>query len=66
LVEEGGTTAPTALSSAAATAAPVETFTTVTDALPLPATTPPTMTPPTPTVTTTATPKTLFVKLNLI
>ncbi len=48
LVEDGGTTAPTASSSAAATAAPVETSTAVANA-PLPPTmTPPRTTPPTP------------------
>ena len=54
LVEDGGTTAPTASSSLAATAAPVATSTAVADA-------------PTLLLTTqTATPMTLFVKLNLI
>ena len=59
LVEDGGTTAPTALSSLAATALSVETSTAVTNA-PLP----PTMMLPMLTPTATAT--TSFVKLNLI
>jgi hypothetical protein len=53
-----------ALLSSAVTAAPLETSTTVADALPPPAMTLPTMTPPTPAAM--ATPSTLFVKLNLI
>ncbi len=64
LVKDGGTTALTSLLSLAATAAPVETFTLVADALLPPELTLPTTTAPTPTAT--ATPTTSFVKLNLI
>ncbi len=66
LVEDGGTTAPTALSSSAALTAPVETSTAVADALLPPATTPPTTTPPMLMATPTPTLTTSFVKLNLI
>ena len=68
LVEDGGTTAPAALSLLAVTAAPVETSTAVANALLPPMMTLPTMTPPTPTLTPTltATATTSFVKLNLI
>ncbi len=64
LVEDGGTTALTALSSLAATAAPVETSNVVANSPPPLVMTPPTMTPPTGMATATATPTISFVKPN--